>query len=59
MGGIASSLFVGWICIGTQVAITKKDITFAMKTFSIEGCTNLTLDNSLSNYTIPVVKEIV
>lgn len=60
-GGIASALFVGWISIGTQVAITKKEITFSMLNFSISGCDNSTLEsyfNLISNYTTPIVQEI-
>lgn len=62
VGGIVSALFVGWISIGTQVAITKKEITFQMRHFSIEGCDNVTLDNyynSISNYTTRVENLII
>ena len=60
-GGIVSALFVGWISIGTQVAITKKEITFKMKDFSVSGCDNATLENyynSLSNYTTAIPVEM-
>lgn len=60
-GGIASALFVGWISIGTQIAITKKEITFSMLDFSIRGCDNATLENYrnfISNLTTPIVEEM-
>ncbi|KAL0276709.1 UNVERIFIED_CONTAM: hypothetical protein PYX00_004222 [Menopon gallinae] len=43
VGGIASASLVGWICIGTQVAVTRKQIILPMKPVSVEGCQNITL----------------
>lgn len=54
VGGVISALFVGWISLGTQFAIARKDIVYPMKPFSIEGCDNATLENnsdSTSNHT--------
>lgn len=45
VGGTVSTLFVGWISIGTQVAISKKLLEFKMKDFSVEGCSNSTFDD--------------
>nr|CAD7595853.1 unnamed protein product [Timema genevievae] len=46
-GGIVSVAFVGWISLGTQAAIARKQITFPTKPVSIEGClhlVNITMD---------------
>lgn len=55
IGGIVSAVFVGWISLGSQLAIARKELTFPMKSFSIEGCDNPTLavldNDSVSNFT--------
>lgn len=43
VGGIASASLVGWISIGTQVAVMNKEIVFPMKSVSVEGCVNVTM----------------
>jgi len=48
VGGIVSALLVGWISIGTQVAISKNQVAYQMKNFSIEGCNNFISDDYLS-----------
>lgn len=61
VGAIVSTIFVGWITLGTQFAIGRKEISFQMKSFSIDGCDNATLKSyfsSLSNITTPIVSEI-
>lgn len=61
VGGIVSALFVGWISLGTQFAIGRREITFQMKPFLIDGCDNATLEayyDSLDNITSPIIDEI-
>lgn len=41
-GGIASTAVVSWISFGTQVAISRQQITFPTKPFSVAGCLNVT-----------------
>lgn len=43
IGGITSVLLVGWMSIGTQVAVKKKQISFPEKPVSMSGCDNETL----------------
>lgn len=45
IGGFVSVAFVGWMVIGTQIAITKKQIVYPVKPTSIEGCNNNTLNH--------------
>lgn len=37
-GGVASLLFMAWLCIGAQSLISSGDITFPEKSVSTEGC---------------------
>lgn len=38
VGGISSTLFVGWISLGTQAAMMRGEIIVTPKPTSIEGC---------------------
>lgn len=38
VGGICSTLFVGWISLGTQAAMMRGEIVIVPKPTSIEGC---------------------
>ncbi|CAH0402025.1 unnamed protein product [Chilo suppressalis] len=38
VGGVTSTLFVGWISLGTQAAMMRGDIVVTPKPISIEGC---------------------
>lgn len=38
VGGISSTLLVGWISLGTQAAMIRGEIVIAPKPISIEGC---------------------
>lgn len=43
VGATLGTLLCGWISLGTQVAISNKQIKFPRKPVSIEGCSNATL----------------
>jgi hypothetical protein len=44
---------VGWISIGSQIAIAKGQISFPTKPVSVEGCDNAFLNNTLKSTAIP------
>lgn len=43
VGAAAGAAFVGWICIGALIGISKKQIIYPTKPVSIEGCDAETL----------------
>ncbi|XP_063546879.1 sodium-coupled monocarboxylate transporter 1-like [Cydia strobilella] len=46
-GGLVSTMFVGWMSIGTQAAMMRGDIVFPTKPVSVAGCeANVTLPTS-------------
>lgn len=49
LGSIISLIFLGWITIGTQIAINEKRIIFPTKPLLIDGCDNATLENYYSH----------
>ncbi|KAI5641345.1 sodium:solute symporter family domain-containing protein [Phthorimaea operculella] len=42
VGGISSTLLVGWISLGTQAAMLRGEIVVLPKPISVDGCGNLT-----------------
>lgn len=42
-GGLCAGLLVGWMSLGSQWAIHKKQLVFSVKPVSVEGCDNATL----------------
>lgn len=51
VGGITSTLFVGWISLGTQAAMLRGDIVVTPKPVDVSGCA--------ANYTLPVTPASV
>jgi hypothetical protein len=50
---MASMAFVGWISIGSQIAIAKGQIKFPTKPVSVEGCDIEFLNNTVKATAIP------
>jgi hypothetical protein len=46
--------FVGWISIGSQIAIAKGQISFPTKPVSVEGCDSEFLNSTLESTAMPV-----
>jgi hypothetical protein len=46
-------VFVGWISIGSQIAIAKGQIKFPTKPVSVEGCDFEFLNNTVKSTAIP------
>ncbi|KAJ4443728.1 hypothetical protein ANN_05505 [Periplaneta americana] len=54
-GGVLSMAFVGWISIGSQIAIAKGFIKFPTKPVSIEGCEANLLNSTVMPAVMPVI----
>lgn len=56
VGAVFGTCLVGWISLGTQVAISNKQIMYPKKPVSIDGCSNETLNQyySFLNQTLNV-----
>jgi hypothetical protein len=55
VGGVTSMAFVGWISIGSQIAIAKGQIKFPTKPMSVEGCDFELLNNTHNFAAIPAI----
>ncbi|XP_069692129.1 sodium-coupled monocarboxylate transporter 1-like [Periplaneta americana] len=56
-GGVLSMAFVGWISIGSQIAIAKGFIKFPTKPVSIEGCEANLLNSTVMPAVMPVIMQ--
>jgi hypothetical protein len=53
VGGVASMAFVGWISIGSQIAIAKGQICFPTKPVSVESCASEFLNSTFKSTAMP------